>query len=131
MRDDYDSRGFGKFVAKFLDFARRYGVERACRLVHKKNFRLDRKGARYAKSLLLSARKSERGFVEAVKEQKQTPIDVYDTASWMAITPLSEDSIACGSMPVAIPDFTNGKWLRREAPTRSKYCLEEVCEELF
>ena len=72
-----------------------------------------------------------RGFVEAVKEQKQTPIDVYDTASWMAITPLSEDSIACGSMPVAIPDFTNGKWLRREAPTRSKYCLEEVCEELF
>ena len=72
-----------------------------------------------------------RGFVEAVKEQKQTPIDVYDTASWMAITPLSEDSIACGSMPVPIPDFTNGKWTHREAPTRSRYCLEEVCSELF
>lgn len=72
-----------------------------------------------------------RGFVEAVKNQTQTPIDVYDTAAWMAITPLSEDSIACGSMPVAIPDFTNGKWTHREDFVRSKYCLEDVCEELF
>ena len=72
-----------------------------------------------------------RGFVEAVLNQTQTPIDVYDTAAWMAITPLSENSIACGSMPVAIPDFTNGKWIRRENFVRSKYCLEDVCEEQF
>jgi len=72
-----------------------------------------------------------RAFIDAVKEQTQTPIDVYDTASWMAITPLSEDSIACGSMPVAIPDFTNGKWTHREPYVRSKWCLEEVCEDMF
>ncbi|MBQ3065910.1 MAG: Gfo/Idh/MocA family oxidoreductase [Clostridia bacterium] len=72
-----------------------------------------------------------RAFVEAVKAGTQTPIDVYDTASWMVITTLSEDSIAMGSMPVAIPDFTNGKWIKREPYVRSKYCLEEVCDDLF
>ncbi|MBQ8508369.1 MAG: Gfo/Idh/MocA family oxidoreductase [Clostridia bacterium] len=72
-----------------------------------------------------------RGFIEAVKNQTQTPIDVYDTAAWMSITPLSENSIACGSMPVAIPDFTNGKWTHREEYVRSKYCLDEVCADLF
>ena len=72
-----------------------------------------------------------RGFVEAVKAGTQTPIDVYDTASWMVISCLSEDSIAMGSMPVAIPDFTNGKWIKREPYVRSQYCLEEVCEDLF
>ena len=72
-----------------------------------------------------------RGFVEAVKAGTQTPIDVYDTASWMVISCLSEDSIAMGSMPVAIPDFTHGKWIKREPYVRSKYCLEEVCEDLF
>ena len=72
-----------------------------------------------------------RGFVEAVKAGTQTPIDVYDTASWMVISCLSEDSIAMGSMPVAIPDFTNGKWIKREPYVRSKFCLEEVCEDLF
>ena len=71
------------------------------------------------------------GFIDAVKKQTQTPIDVYDTAAWMSITPLSEASIACGSMPVEIPDFTNGKWTHREPYVRSKYCLEEVCEDMF
>ena len=59
------------------------------------------------------------------------PIDVYDMAAWMSITPLSEQSIAMGSMPVAIPDFTNGRWCRREPFARGKYCLEDVCEECF
>lgn len=72
-----------------------------------------------------------RGFVEAVMAGTQTPIDVYDTASWMAITILSEDSIAMGSLPVAIPDFTNGKWIKPRPVVRSRYCLEEVCTDLF
>ncbi len=72
-----------------------------------------------------------RGFIEAVKNKTQTPIDAYDTAAWMSVTPLSEISIARGSAPVDIPDFTNGKWTNREAITRSRYCLEEVCEDLF
>ncbi len=71
------------------------------------------------------------GFFEAVRNRTQTPIDAYDTAAWMSITPLSEASIACGSMPVAIPDFTNGKWTHREPIVRSKYCLDAVCEEFF
>ena len=49
-------------------------------------------------------------FVDSVKHQTQTPIDVYDMASWMCITALSEQSIGLGGHPVAIPDFTNGKW---------------------
>lgn len=53
-------------------------------------------------------------FVEAVREQKPVPIDIYDMASWMCISTLSEQSIAAGGAPVAIPDFTNGKWTIRD-----------------
>lgn len=52
-------------------------------------------------------------FFESVKQGTQTPLDVYDMASWMCISTLSEDSIAMGGHPVAIPDFTNGKWMTR------------------
>lgn len=51
-----------------------------------------------------------RGFIEAIKRQVAPPIDVYDAAAWSAISPLSELSIARGSSPVEIPDFTRGKW---------------------
>lgn len=51
-------------------------------------------------------------FFKAVKEGTQTPIDVYDAAAWMCITPLSEQSIALGGTPVSIPDFTRGGWLK-------------------
>jgi len=73
----------------------------------------------------------QRAFVTAVLNGTNTPIDVYDTATWMAITPLSEYSISCGSMPVPIPDFTNGKWIRREPITEGKYCLEKVCKDSY
>ena len=49
-------------------------------------------------------------FFDALKNNEPMPIDVYDMAAWMSITPLSEKSIQLGSMPVDIPDFTNGKW---------------------
>jgi len=49
-------------------------------------------------------------FFDALKENKPMPIDVYDMASWMSITPLTEASIKLG-IPVEIPDFTNGKWV--------------------
>lgn len=51
-----------------------------------------------------------RGFIEAIKRKVAPPIDVYDAAAWSAISPLSEMSIARGSSPVEIPDFTRGKW---------------------
>lgn len=63
-------------------------------------------------------------FFEAVQKNTQTPIDVYDMAAWMSITPLSEMSIANGGAPVAIPDFTNGRWINREAPPSNYYCLD-------
>ena len=53
-------------------------------------------------------------FVESVKVGSQPPIDVYDTATWMAITCLSEQSVAMGSLPVPVPDFTKGMWIDRE-----------------
>ncbi len=55
-----------------------------------------------------------RAFFNAIKAGDEMPIDVYDAASWMAITCLSEASIAAGGAPVAIPDFTGGKWVMRE-----------------
>ena len=53
-------------------------------------------------------------FVEAIKNQAPTPLDAYDAASWSAISPLSEQSIALGSQPVRFPDFTRGKWMIRK-----------------
>ena len=70
-------------------------------------------------------------FVEAVQLGAPPPIDVYDTAAWMAITALSEQSVAMGGMPVPVPDFTNGMWIEREPFRRGIFCLEEICEEAF
>jgi predicted dehydrogenase len=50
-------------------------------------------------------------FFEAVRRGGPVPIDVYDMASWMSVTCLSEDSIAAGGAPMPVPDFTNGKWM--------------------
>lgn len=36
--------------------------------------------------------------------------DVYDAATWSALTELSELSVAKGSAPVEVPDFTRGGW---------------------
>ncbi|MBO7091377.1 MAG: hypothetical protein J6W23_06295, partial [Victivallales bacterium] len=73
----------------------------------------------------------QRAFFEAVMAGTQTPIDVYDTVSWMAVTCLSEDSIAKGGMPVAMPDFTNGRWFTRNDIVPGPYCLDEVCWKYF
>lgn len=53
-------------------------------------------------------------FVECAKRNEAPPFDVYDAATWMAITPLSEQSIATGSTPQAFPDFTRGRWTERK-----------------
>ena len=55
-----------------------------------------------------------RAFVNALKRNEEMPIDVYDGAAWMAITALSEASIALGSAPHSIPDFTSGLWTVRK-----------------
>ncbi len=41
----------------------------------------------------------------------QTPdISVYDAAAWSCMIEISSRSVAMGSMPVTIPDFTRGLW---------------------
>jgi len=70
-----------------------------------------------------------RSMIEYYKNDIPSPIDYYDAAVAMAITALSEQSIALGSIPVAIPDFTEGEWAMREPVCDSKYCLERVCED--
>ena len=52
-----------------------------------------------------------KAFFDCLKNEKPMPVDVYDAASWMAVTALSDASIAKGGIPVEFPDFTKGKWL--------------------
>jgi len=54
-----------------------------------------------------------RAFIDCLRNRQSVPIDAYDMATWMAVAPLSESSIAAGGEPVAFPDFTNGKWMAR------------------
>lgn len=53
-------------------------------------------------------------FVESIKRKTNTPMDVYDAATWSAISPLSEKSIELGNQTVDFPDFTSGKWMTRK-----------------
>ncbi len=53
-------------------------------------------------------------FIDAIRNNKPMPIDVYDAASWMCVTALSEYSIANGNIPVEIPDFTKGAYKTRK-----------------
>lgn len=69
-----------------------------------------------------------RAFVESVQNHAPAPIDVYDTAAWMVITCLSEQSVAMGGMPVPIPDFTNGAWTGREPGNQGDYTLDRIRE---
>ncbi len=70
-------------------------------------------------------------FAESVRLDSKPPIDVYDAATWMAVTCLSEESIAIGGAPVPFPDFTNGMWIDREPYRRGIFCLDEVCNDCF
>ncbi|NNE97412.1 MAG: Gfo/Idh/MocA family oxidoreductase [Pyrinomonadaceae bacterium] len=53
-------------------------------------------------------------FIQSVKREIAPPIDVYDGAAMMVITPLSERSISEGGTSQQIPDFTNGRWIKRK-----------------
>lgn len=66
-----------------------------------------------------------RAFIEAIQNETYMPIDAYDTASWMVITPLSEISIREGSTPQQIPDFTRGKYVNRTENAEGMYNLNK------
>jgi len=50
-------------------------------------------------------------FVKAVRMKSPVPIDVYDAATWSAISALSGRSISEGNSAVEFPDFTRGAWI--------------------
>lgn len=54
-----------------------------------------------------------RDFFDCIRTGRPMPIDVYDMAAWMSITPLSEESIATGQT-VSMPDFTGGRWMKEQ-----------------
>jgi len=49
-------------------------------------------------------------LVECLRKGLPTDMDVYDAAAWSCICELTERSVAAGSAPVEIPDFTRGRW---------------------
>lgn len=67
-------------------------------------------------------------FVNAALNGEEMPIDVYDMATWSSITALSEQSIMLGGASVVVPDFTRGKWIKRESKDVTKL-VDKVLEE--
>lgn len=63
----------------------------------------------------------DHAFIECIKRRQPFPLDVYDLATWYAITPLSEKSISEGGQVQEIPDFTNGQWQER----KPVFCLTD------
>lgn len=49
-------------------------------------------------------------LIQCMLEGLPPDMDVYDAAAWSAPFPLSVESVAKGSAPVAFPDFTRGRW---------------------
>jgi hypothetical protein len=54
-------------------------------------------------------------LIECMREGLAPDFDVYDAAAWSAPLPLSEMSVAKGSMPMKFPDFTRGDWKKPRA----------------
>ena len=53
-------------------------------------------------------------FIECIKHNREFPFDVYDLATWYAVTPLSEKSIEENGSSQEMPDFTRGKYKTRK-----------------
>ncbi len=49
-------------------------------------------------------------LIDCLRNGIPLDIDVYDTATWSAIGPLSEASVGNRSKTMDVPDFTNGNW---------------------
>lgn len=62
----------------------------------------------------------DHAFVEFIKRDENPPIDAYDAAAWSAITPLSEASIENNGDPQDFPDFTRGRWIKKESVFATK-----------
>lgn len=65
-----------------------------------------------------------RAWIVALKNGTPPPIDVYDAAAWMCITPLSEISLQNNGAALDIPDFTRGKYKNRRPKNDNIYDLK-------
>jgi len=54
-------------------------------------------------------------LVQCMREGLEPDIDVYDAAAWSVPGPLSQISVAKGSVPVKFPGFTRGLWQRNRS----------------
>jgi len=54
-------------------------------------------------------------LVQCMREGLEPDINVYDAAAWSVPGPLSQISVAKGSIPVKFPDFTRGLWQRNRS----------------
>jgi hypothetical protein len=63
-----------------------------------------------------------RDVLDAVRDRRPVPLDVYDSIVMSAIVGLSGQSIAQGSVPVEFPDFTGGRW----ETTKPKFAVDET-----
>ena len=69
-----------------------------------------------------------RMWVEAILAGREPDISTYDTATLLAVSCLSEASIARGSAMVDVPYFTNGKWTTPRPLPSHRYALDAVYE---
>lgn len=65
-----------------------------------------------------------RAWIVAVKNGTLPPIDVYDAAAWMCVTPLSEISLQNNGAVLEVPDFTRGKYKNRKPKQENLYDLK-------
>jgi predicted dehydrogenase len=64
-----------------------------------------------------------REFIDRIKDGGEMQCDIYDAASWMVVSCLSEESIKAGGKPMEIPDFTRGAYKVRPAKDVLKFEL--------
>lgn len=49
-------------------------------------------------------------LIQCLRQGLPLDMTVYDAAAWSSVFPLSIESVATGSRPIAFPDFTRGQW---------------------
>jgi predicted dehydrogenase len=49
-------------------------------------------------------------LIQCLQAGRPLDMSVYDAVAWSSVFPLSIASVARGSMPLAVPDFTRGQW---------------------
>jgi len=65
-------------------------------------------------------------LIKCLREGQPTDMDVYDAAAWSVPGPLSQVSVAQGSMPVKFPDFTRGLWQHKRPAVTSTATAERI-----